>query len=71
MVEKNRDKVLWDFKFQSDILANQPDIMVVEKKQKTAAVIGMAIPVDNIRVLCPEERSPRDCSDTIAPIALC
>lgn len=70
VVEKNRAKVLWDFKFQSDILANQPDIMVVEKKQKTAAVIDMANPVDNIRVLCPEECSPRDCSDTIAPIAL-
>lgn len=45
-------KVLWEFKFQADkqLLANQPDIIVADKEQKTTVVINVAIPVDsNIR----------------------
>lgn len=38
--------VLWDFEFQTDnqLLANQPDIVVADKEQKTAVVIDVAIP---------------------------
>ncbi|KAF7652030.1 hypothetical protein LDENG_00102420 [Lucifuga dentata] len=51
MVEDSRAKVLWDFKFQTDkqLLANQPDV-VVDKEQKKAVVIDVAVPADsNIR----------------------
>ncbi|KAF7649100.1 hypothetical protein LDENG_00146690 [Lucifuga dentata] len=52
VVENGRDKVLWDFKFQTDkqLLDNQPDMMVVDKEQKRAVVINVAVPADsNIR----------------------
>ncbi|KAF7663723.1 hypothetical protein LDENG_00203700, partial [Lucifuga dentata] len=52
VVENSRAKVLWDFKFQTDkqLLANQPDMVVVDKEQKRAVVIDMAVPADsNIR----------------------
>ena len=52
VAENNRAKVLWDFSFQTDkqVLANQPDIVVVDKEQKKAVVIDVAIPADaNIR----------------------
>ncbi|KAF7642383.1 hypothetical protein LDENG_00258740, partial [Lucifuga dentata] len=45
-------RVLWDFKFQTDkqLLANQPDTVVVDKEQKRAVVTDVAVPVDsNIR----------------------
>lgn len=48
MVESNRAKVSWDSEFQTDeqLLANMQDIEEVEKKQKTAVVLGVAIPAD-------------------------
>ncbi|KAF7655094.1 hypothetical protein LDENG_00060930, partial [Lucifuga dentata] len=52
VVENGRAKVLWDFKFQTDkqLLANQPDMVVVDKEQKRAVVIDVAVPADsNIR----------------------
>lgn len=45
-------KVLWDFKFQTDkqLLANQSDLVVVYKEQKTIVVIDATISVvSNIR----------------------
>ncbi|KAF7647953.1 hypothetical protein LDENG_00164190, partial [Lucifuga dentata] len=52
VVENGRAKVLWEFKFQTDklLLANQPDMVVVDKEQKKAVVIDVAVPADsNIR----------------------
>ncbi|KAF7645372.1 hypothetical protein LDENG_00205860, partial [Lucifuga dentata] len=53
VVENSRAKVLWDFKFQTDkqLLANQPDmVVVVDKEQKRAIVTDVAVPADsNIR----------------------
>ena len=52
MVENHQAKILWDFKIQTDklVMANQPDIVVVDKHRKRAAVIDVAIPSDsNIR----------------------
>ncbi|KAF7648062.1 hypothetical protein LDENG_00162600 [Lucifuga dentata] len=49
VVENSRAKVLWDFKFQTDkqLLANQPDMVVVDKEQKRAIVIDVAVPADS------------------------
>ena len=52
VTENNRAKVLWDFSFQTDkqLLANQPDIVVVDKEQRRVVVIDVVIPADaNIR----------------------
>ncbi|KAF7640661.1 hypothetical protein LDENG_00024680, partial [Lucifuga dentata] len=54
VVENGRAKVLWDFKFQTNkqLLANQPDMVVIDKQQKRAVVIdvAVAVPADsNIR----------------------
>ncbi|XP_060796653.1 spermatogenesis-associated protein 16-like [Neoarius graeffei] len=49
IVENNRAKILWDFKFQTDkqVLACQPDTVVVDKEQKSVIVKDVGIPVDN------------------------
>ena len=49
VVENNRAKVLWDFHIQTDrkVLANQPDIVIVDKQKKEAAVIEVAVPSDS------------------------
>ncbi|KAF7648097.1 hypothetical protein LDENG_00161950, partial [Lucifuga dentata] len=51
VIENGRTKILWDFKFQANKqVANQPDMVVVNKEQKRAVVIDVAIPSDgNIR----------------------
>ncbi|TWW53461.1 uncharacterized protein LOC130519722 [Takifugu flavidus] len=52
VVENEQAKILWDFQIQTDkmVVANQPDIVVVDKHQKTVVVIDVAIPNDgNIR----------------------
>ena len=52
VVENDRAKVLWDFQIQTDrmVMANQPDIVVVDKEQRKAVVVDIAIPSDcNIR----------------------
>jgi len=50
-VDSSRTRNLWVFKFQTDkqLLADQPDAVVVEK-EKMAVMIDVAIPADgNIR----------------------
>ncbi|TWW65014.1 hypothetical protein D4764_22G0006610 [Takifugu flavidus] len=52
VLENKQVKILWDFQIQTDkmVVANQPDIVVVDKHQKTVVVIDVAIPGDsNIR----------------------
>uniref|UniRef100_A0A087YQ23 Uncharacterized protein n=1 Tax=Poecilia formosa TaxID=48698 RepID=A0A087YQ23_POEFO len=52
VVENDRAKILWDFQIQTDkmVMANQPDIVVVDKQQRKAVVVDVAIPSDyNIR----------------------
>uniref|UniRef100_A0A087XGF1 Reverse transcriptase zinc-binding domain-containing protein n=2 Tax=Poecilia formosa TaxID=48698 RepID=A0A087XGF1_POEFO len=52
VVENDRAKILWDFQIQTDkmVMANQPDIVVVDKEQRKAVVVDVAIPSDhNIR----------------------
>ena len=49
VVENNRAKLLWDFHIQTDrkVLANQPDIVVVDKQRKEAVVMDVAVPSDS------------------------
>ena len=50
--ETERVKILWDFEVRTDraITARRPDIIVVDKQEKTAKIIDVAIPLDkNIR----------------------
>ncbi|TWW61003.1 hypothetical protein D4764_05G0010930 [Takifugu flavidus] len=52
VLENKQAKIPWDFQIQTDkmVVANQPDIVVVNKHQKTVVVIDVAIPSDsNIR----------------------
>ena len=44
-----RAKILWDFHIQTDkmVMANQPDIVVVDKVQRKAVVVDIAIRSDN------------------------
>ncbi|XP_055362142.1 uncharacterized protein LOC129603668 [Betta splendens] len=52
VVENERAKILWDFQIQTDrmVMANQPDIVVVDKEQSKVVVVDVAIPSDgNIR----------------------
>lgn len=41
VVENDWAKILWEFQIQTDkiVVANQPDIVVVDKQRNTAAVI--------------------------------
>ena len=49
VVKTNRSKFLWDSQIQTDrkVLANQPDIVVVDKQKKEAMVIDVAVPRDS------------------------
>ena len=52
MIENERVKILLDFQIQTDklVMANQPDVVVVDKHQRTAVVVDVAVPRDgNIR----------------------
>ncbi|XP_055359974.1 uncharacterized protein LOC129603341 [Betta splendens] len=52
VVENERAKILWDFQIQTDrmVIVNQPDIVVVDKEQRKAVVVDVAIPSNgNIR----------------------
>ena len=42
-------KILWDFHIQTDkmVVVSRPDIVVVDKSEKTAVVLDVAIPSDN------------------------
>lgn len=52
MVENERARVLLDFRIQTDnqLPANQPDIVVINKKKKTAVVIDVAILADSYNI---------------------
>ena len=45
VVANKQVKLLWDFQIQNDklVMANQPDIVVVDKHQRTAVVVDVAI----------------------------
>ncbi len=49
MVENDLVKILWDFQVQTDemVVANQPNIVIVDKQQKKAVVINVVIPSDS------------------------
>ncbi|XP_051931065.1 uncharacterized protein LOC127607055 [Hippocampus zosterae] len=52
VVENDRAKILWDFQIQTDkmVMANQPDIVIIDKGQRKAVVVDIAVPSDgNIR----------------------
>ena len=52
VIEKDQEKILWDFQIKTDkiLVANQLDIVVVDKQEKKAVVVGVAISSDsNIR----------------------
>ena len=46
--ENSKAKLLWDFYIQTDkqVLANQPDIVIIDKDKKQATIIDIAIPND-------------------------
>ena len=48
-MEKNCAKILWDFQIQTDkmVVANQLDFVVVDKRDKKAVVVDVAIPRDS------------------------
>lgn len=47
-IENSKAKILWDFYIQTDkqVLANQPDIVIIDKDKKQATIIDIAIPND-------------------------
>ncbi|KAF1377421.1 hypothetical protein PFLUV_G00200640 [Perca fluviatilis] len=49
VAENDRAKILWDFQIRTDkmMMANQPDILVVDKQLKKVVVIDVAIPSDS------------------------
>ncbi|XP_051916213.1 uncharacterized protein LOC127597287 isoform X2 [Hippocampus zosterae] len=52
VVENDRAKIMWDFQIQTDkmVMANQPDIVIIDKGQRKAVVVDVAVPSDgNIR----------------------
>ena len=65
VVENNDMKVLWDFNIYTDhlITARHPDIVVIDKLQKTVQIVDVSVPSDcnghrkNVRKL----RSTRIC----------
>lgn len=48
IVQNAQPKIVCDFQIEKDklVIANQPDIVVVDMQGKTAAVIDVAIPSD-------------------------
>ena len=48
VVENERAKILWDFYIQTDkhVMANQPDIVIVDKVKKQATIVDIAVPND-------------------------
>lgn len=48
VVEIDQPKILWDFQIQIDkqLMANQPDIVEVDKQRRMTPVIDVAIPND-------------------------
>ena len=56
VMENDQVKVLWDFRVQTDhhLEHNRPDIVVLEKEERTCSVIDVACPFDT-RVLENEQ----------------
>lgn len=48
MFEDEQVRFLWDLQIRTDrlVMANQPDTLVLDKHQRTTAVIDKAIPSD-------------------------
>ena len=46
--ENETHKILWDFKIQKDhlILARQPDLAILNKKQGICRIVNFAVPAD-------------------------
>lgn len=49
VVENDKAKILWDFQIQTIklVMANQPDVVVVDKHPKKTVVINVSIPNDS------------------------
>ena len=48
VMENNKAKILWDFSIQTDktIRANRPDLVIIDKTNKTCILIDVSIPSD-------------------------
>ena len=48
-IENDRAKILWDFLIRTDkmVVANQQNIVVVNKREKKGEVVDVAIPTDS------------------------
>lgn len=59
LVENNRANILRDFKFQTvkQLLASQPDTVMVDKEQKRAGTTDKAIPSDGNSIRKEKKRS--------------
>ncbi|KAF4528234.1 hypothetical protein B566_EDAN016009 [Ephemera danica] len=59
-VMQNHDvKILWDSMIVTDraVEANRPDLVLIDKKEKTAIIIDIAVPLDNhVVTTCAEKR---------------
>ena len=52
VTETEQVKVLWDFEIRTDriVTARRPDLLVIDKQEKTAKIIDVAVPLDkNVR----------------------
>ena len=60
VVEADSVKILWDFEIRTDrrITACRPDIVIVDKKNKKALIIDIAVPHD--RNICEKEKEKID-----------
>ena len=49
VLENETHKILWDFKIQTDHLipARRPDLVVINKKERTCHLIDFAVPADH------------------------
>ena len=49
MLENEDYEILWDFSIQTDhvIEARRPDLVVVDKKERSCKIIDFAVPVDS------------------------
>ena len=46
VLENDRHKILWDFEIQTDhlISARRPDLMIIDKKERTSWIVDFAVP---------------------------
>ena len=53
LLEKDTYKLLWDFEIQTDhlISARRPDLIIINKKERTFSIVDFAVPVDHRVVL--------------------